>query len=206
MDAAISAPAHASSGGHASHIDEAHKLRFGMGFYVVTDAIFVLFLLVAYVWLRGYNVAGGFFPAGTKLPDAMMSDILTGLVVASAFFYYLAYAGIRRGSQGQLRVGLLIATLLVLAALIGQIRFQGHLPFVTTDGSFASIYLMLSSYHIYHLLIGLFLGLGVTHRAFRGRYAAGTPVGLQVIGYFWFWMALMPVVVAIMMFLLPPQG
>lgn len=209
MDAAISAPAHvghSGQAGHASHIDEAHKLRFGMGFYVITDAIFVLFLLVAYVWLRGYNVDNSFFPAGTKAPDAMMSYILTGIIVLSAFFYYIAYAGIRRGSQGQLRSGLLIATLLVLVALIGQIRFQGNLPFVTNDGSFASIYIMLSSYHIYHMLIGLFLGLGVTHRAFRGRYAAGTPVGLQVIGYFWAWMALMPVVVAIMMFLLPPQG
>ncbi|HEY7782359.1 MAG TPA: hypothetical protein VIC85_19360 [Ktedonobacterales bacterium] len=205
MDAAISASAHASPGGHASHIDEAHKLRFGMGFYIVTDAIFVLFLLVAYVWLRGYNVDNAFFPSGTKLPDANMSYILTGLVVVSAFAYYAAYVGARRGSQGQLRGGLLVATVLVLVALIGQIRFQGSLPFVTNAGSYASIYIMLSSYHIYHMLIGLFLGLGVSHRALRGRYTTSNLVGLQIIGYFWFWMALMPVLVAVMMFLLPPQ-
>jgi cytochrome c oxidase subunit 3 len=76
---------------------------------------------------------------------------------------------------------------------------------MTTDGSYASTYIMLSGYHVYHLLLALFLGLGITHRALRGRYTSSNTVGVTAIGYFWYWTALMPVLVALMILALPPQ-
>ena len=39
-----------------------------MLFYVLTDVLFVIFMLASYVWLRAIH-AEGWFPQGTKLPD-----------------------------------------------------------------------------------------------------------------------------------------
>jgi cytochrome c oxidase subunit 3 len=98
-----------------------------------------------------------------------------------------------------------VATVLAIAALSGQIRFMGHLPFTTGDGSFASDYILLSGYHVYHLLLGIFLGIGVTIRAIRGRYSSDKTAGLSAISYYWYWMALTPVIITVMMIVLPPN-
>ncbi len=201
MDAAIGAQAH----GHDDAVDHARKVRLGMLFYVLTDVILVAFLFAAYIWLRAYNTDGGWFPAQFRLPDSTTSLVLLGLIVVSAGCFFAAYQGIRAGNQTVLRVGATLALLLVVVALIGQIRFMGQQQFATGDGSFASTYIFLSGYHVYHMILGAFLGLGITIRAWRGHYTQQRHLGLITVGYFWYWMALMPVLFALMMAMLPPN-
>lgn len=200
---ATSIPASGHAAPHGDHVDNDLKLRRGMLFYVLTDVLFVIFLLASYVWLRSYH-ADGWFPQGTKLPDQQTVWILTGLCVASAVFYAIGFIGIRNGSQSTLMVCMAVATVLAIAAVSGQFRLMGHLPFTVSDGSFASTYIVLSGYHIYHLLLGIFLGVGVTIRSIRGHYTSEKTAGLSAIGYYWYWMALTPVLVTLMMILLPP--
>lgn len=202
MASAIPASGHAAP--HGDSVDHDLKLRRGMLFYVLTDMLFVIFLLASYIWLRAYH-ADGWFPQGTKIPDQQTVYILTGLCVLSGIFYFIGYMGIRNGSRSTLMICSAVATVLAIAALSGQIRFMGHLPFTTNDGSYASTYIMLSGYHIYHLLLGIFLGIGVTIRSVRGHYSPEKTSGLTAIGYFWYWMALTPVLVTVMMLALPPN-
>jgi cytochrome c oxidase subunit 3 len=203
MATSIPASGHAAS--HGDNVDNDLKLRRGMLFYVLTDVLFVIFLLLSYIWLRAFH-ADGWFPQGTKLPDQQTVYILTGLCVLSAVFYFIGFLGIRAGNGATLTICSALATILAIVALGGQIRFMGHLPFTTGDGSYASTYIMLSGYHIYHLLLGTFLGIGVTHRALRGRYSSDRTAGLSAIGYYWYWMALTPVLVTVMMLALPPNS
>lgn len=200
---ATSIPASGHAAGHGDSVDHDLKLRRGMLYYVLTDVIFVVFLLLTYIWLRAFH-ADGWFPDGTKTPDEQTVLILTGLCVLSGIFYFIGFLGIRAGNRGALTICSAIATILVIAALAGQIRFMGHLPFTTSDGSYASTYIVLSGYHIYHLLLALFLGIGVTNRAIHGRYSSANTSGLSAIGYYWYWMALTPVLVTVMMLVLPP--
>jgi cytochrome c oxidase subunit III len=201
MASSIAASGHAAS--HGDNVDNDLKLRRGMLFYVMTDVLFVIFLLASYIWLRSYH-ADGWFPDGTKLPNQQTVYILTGLCVLSAVFFFIGFIGIRNGSATTLTICMAVATVLAIAALSGQIRFMGHLPFTTTDGSFASTYILISGYHIYHMLLAVFLGIGVTHRALRGRYRSDRTAGLSAIGYYWYWMALTPVLVTVMILVLPP--
>ena len=142
---------------------------------------------------------------GTKLPDATMQNVLAGLIVASAIAYFVGYLGIRSGNQTTLRLGALVALVLAVVTLVLQIRFMTTFPFVASDGSFASTFIFLNGYHVYHLLIGLFLGLGLTIRAFTGRYTQQRMLGVETIGYFWYWMAAFPVILAIILAVLPPN-
>lgn len=198
---AVGATAHA-----AEHpVDNDRKLRLGILFYVLTDCILVLFLFAAYVWLRAYNTDGGWYPLNFRLPDQTTTYILTGLVVLSGIFYFVAYQGIKRGNKTIMSVFALLALLLVIVALIGQIRFMGQQQFSTLDGTFASTWIAISGYHVYHLFVGVFVGIGLTVRSFQGRYSAERHVGVSVIGYFWYWMALMPLLFVILMAILPPK-
>lgn len=201
MSAAAAAHGHASGG----HVDDEAKVRLGMKFYVLTDVIFVVFLFTSYIWLRAYNTEGNWFPKGTGLPDANTTNVLTLLIAVSGVCFFVAYLGARANNQLLIRGGLVAALVLEIAALVGQINFMGHLPFTTVNGSFASTFIMLSGYHVYHLLIALFLGVGVTHRALRGRYSRDKMLGIVTVGYFWYWTALMPIAMWVMMLALPPQ-
>ncbi len=190
----------------AHGFDDDRKVRLGFLFYVLTDVTFVLFLFASYVWLRAYNTNNAWFPfKGMTLPDSTTTYVLLGLIVVSAISFYLAYLGARSGNQALLRIGLLVAFVLCVATLVGQIRFMGQQQFATGDGSFASIYILLSGYHVYHLAIGSFLGFALTVRAFRGFYSRERHLGLVTVGYFWYWMALMPVVFWLLTLALPPQ-
>lgn len=200
---ATSIPASGHAAGHGDSVDHDLKLRRGMLFYVLTDVLFVIFMLASYVWLRALH-ADGWFPKGTKTPDETTVFILTGLCVVSAIFFAIGFLALRGGSQSGLLICMAVATVLAIAGLSGQIRFMGHLPFTVSDGSFASIYILLSGYHVYHLILGIFLGVGVTIRALRGRYSSDRTSGLSAIGYYWYWMALFPVLVTAMVLLLPP--
>jgi cytochrome c oxidase subunit 3 len=202
MGAAISVEGH----GAGDAVDHDRKVRLGMLFYVLTDVILVAFLFAAYIWLRAYNTNGGWFPAQFQLPDTTMTLVLLALIVVSAASYFVALQGIRAGNQLMLRVGLTVALALVIVALVEQVRFMGQQQFATGDGSFASTYIMLSGYHVYHMCIGVFLGLGLTIRAWRGRYSQQRHLGLITVGYFWYWMALMPVLLTVLMAVLPPNA
>ena len=195
-----------ASGHHSEHVgNDESKVRLGMLFYVLTDVILVAFMFAAYIWLRAYNTDNGWLPAHYRLPDTTTTYVLDALIVASALCFYAAYRGVRAGNQMVLRAGATLALVLLIVALIGQIRFMGQQQFATTDGSFASTFIVLSGYHVYHMLVGLFLGLGLTIRALRGKYSSEHHLGLVTIGYFWYWMALMPVLFTLIMAVLPPN-
>jgi heme/copper-type cytochrome/quinol oxidase subunit 3 len=204
-----------STGGHAEHGVEMsaeevafneRKVRFGMLLYVLADVLFVIFMMVTYPWLRAYNTDQGWFPfQGMALPDQGTSFSLVLLMVVSAVFFVLGYLGIRAGNQVVLRACMLISLLVMLVALVGQVRFMGAQQFGPQDGTFADTWLLFSGYHIYHLLWATFLGLGITVRSFHGKYSKAHHLGVVTVGYFWYWAALTPVLFYVLMALLPPK-
>src|SRR5260370_1568333 len=207
MAADLTASGQGAAHGAVAHgFDDERKVRLGMLFYVLTDVTLVIFLLVGYPWLRAYNVNGAWYPYKSfPVPDVTTSTVLMLLIVASGVLYFVGCRGIVVGSKLVLSVCATLALLLTVVTLVGQIRFMGQQPFAAQDGSFASEWLLLSGYHVYHLIVGTFLGLGLVNRAWRGRYSVQKHLGVTTIGYFWYWMALMPVIVWLMMALLPPQ-
>jgi heme/copper-type cytochrome/quinol oxidase subunit 3 len=209
MSTAVTSGDHAGHGVEMSAEEVAfneRKVRFGMLLYVLADVLFVIFMLVTYPWLRAYNTDNGWFPfAGMALPDQGTSLGLMLLMVVSAVFFFLGYLGIRAGNQVFLRVCMLFSWLVMLVALIGQVKFMGAQQFAAADGTFADTWLLFSGYHIYHLLWAVFLGLGITIRSFHGKYSKGHHLGVVTVGYFWYWAALTPVLFYVLMALLPPK-
>jgi heme/copper-type cytochrome/quinol oxidase subunit 3 len=209
MDAAIASGGHGDHGAAASLEEQRvndRKVRLGMLFIVLADVLFVIFLMVTYPWLRAYNTDQGWFPfPGMKLPDSTTSLILVLLMVASAVIFLIGFMGIRAGNQLVLRICMLVSLVLVVAALVGQIRFMGAQQFAAPDGTFADTWLLFSGYHIYHLLWATFLGIGITNRSFHGLYTKERHLGVITIGYFWYWAALTPLLFYLLIVLLSPN-
>lgn len=189
--------------GHADHIDHEGKVRLGMLFYVVVDVMFALFLITAYVFLRGVNVNNLWFPDGTKNIDITQTTIQTGILVASGLCFILAHWAVRAGIGGLVKLGIALAAILWIVALVMNIQYMGHLPFTQSGGGFASMYVLFTGYHIYHMLLGLMFVIGITVRALQGRYTQEHHMGITTIGYYWYWVVLFGIIAYLLPIVLP---
>ena len=188
---------------HASHIDEEGKVRIGMLFYVIVDVMLALFMVSAYIFLRASNVNDLWFPTGMKNIDLVQPTIQTGLLVASGLFFILAHWAVRHGRGGLVKLGVTAGAVLWIVTLIGNIQYMGHLPFTQSGGGFASMYVLFTGYHIYHLLFGVIMVIGLTVRSFQGRYTQEKHLGITVIGYYWYWTVLFGIVGYLLPIMLP---
>lgn len=202
MEISLGGHGHEASS-HASHIDEEGKVRLGMLFYVIVDAMFALFLVSAYIFLRTANVNNQWFPDGTKNIDLAQPTTQTAILVASGLCLILAHWAVRQGRGGLVKVGVVAGAILWLVTLVGNIQYMGHLPFVQTQGGFASMYVLFLGYHIYHLLFGVVMVVGLSVRSLQGRYTQEKHLGITTIGYYWYWTVLFGLVSFVLPLLLP---
>ncbi len=192
-----------ATAGHG--VDEQQKLRLGMLMYIANDVILAIFFIGTYIFLRGYNSNQRWYlPSGTSGPSGTTTTIIMGLIVLSGLAFFGARQAIGRGNQSAFRALVVVAFVLAFADLVYQIWFMYHLPFTLDAGGFASSFILLSGYHVYHVLVGIFLGIGVIVRAFQGRYAMPKLAGLDVISVYWYWMALYGILFWLLVLIQPP--
>lgn len=194
----------ARAASHSSHVDDDRKVRIGMFFYVVCDAMFALFMISAYIFYRAENVNGLWaLPKGTRHIDPAMTNTLLGILLASALFFAVAHVSVRNGNQRLARIAIVLAAVLWVVALVMNVRYMGHLPFTQTKGGFAGMYVLFLGYHIYHLIFGLMFVIGITVRTIQGRYTAERHLGFTTIGYYWYWTAIFALIAGLLPLLLP---
>lgn len=216
-----------------AEVDEDRKVRLGMFFYIAADVILAIFFFGSYIFLRGYNTNDRW------VPPPVAHKIGSGPLAATAWVMGIALAGAIVYSVGQwahhkriyafFTGAMAVALALYLVDLAAQIYVIAHQRFDVTDGSFASAFTVLSGYHVYHMTLGVFLGLGIVVRAARGLYrrpaergghqqhaaaaegrelpAATTPhhrTGISAIGYYWYYAALYSVAVWLLLIIQPP--
>lgn len=203
-----------------SEVDEDRKLRVGMFMYVLADLFLAIFFIGTYIFLRGYDTNGRWFPPGSVAPDMTQNTVVMILAVVGAIAYGAGEFGLGRGSRSLFRYAMLLAALLYLADAVLQIYYLANQP-TTLDaaGSFQSSFVLLAGYHAYHMLLGVFLGVGIVNRAFRGYYdasamASGTTPdvshsaqrntsGIASIGYYWYYAALYSVAFWLLLIIQP---
>lgn len=185
--------------GHA--VDRPTKLRqFRMlvQLLIVSDAVFVAGLFFSYLYLRALNINNMWIPAKVHPIGAAASWSVAGLMVASAVVYRWGDLGGRAGRHGRQLTGLAVAMLLVLAELVLQIRQLATTGFGAGDGAYASNYYAMAGYHAVHLVLLLLLALGITVRAARGIYRRGEYNEVSLLGYWWYWVTLTAVGMALL--------
>lgn len=167
------------------------RQRMGVLLFIGADAVFVAAALFTYFYLRGLNTEGGWLPKGVQTASAVDAWSVAGIVIVSAVIYQVARRAGNAGNAGALRTALVIALLLVVADLVLQVVQIGAQTFTTTSGAYASSYFIMASYHVFHLAILTFLGLGLLIRTLKGMYDGPVERNqLDLMGLVWTWTAI----------------
>lgn len=170
------------------------RWRMGVILIVVADAAFVASLVFTYFYLRGLNTEGGWLPKGSPSAAIWVSWAIAGGLVLSAAVYRWGHVGIKAGKSSHLVVCSGIATLIVLADTVGQIIQLGTFPFRVDSGSYASSVFAIAGASLFHLLITVFVGIGLWNRARLGKYTETSNWEVRVVGIWWSWIAVAAVV------------
>ena len=170
------------------------RQRLGVLLLIVGDGTFLLSLVFSYLYLRALNTEGGWIPArdGHAVPIGL-GWLIAAVMVVSLALYKWAETGADK--PGRLRLGVLLAVLLVLVDLVLQSYQLGTAGIRVADGSYASAWMALAGYHAFHLVLTLFVGVAIWNRARIGRYATDH-WQVRLVGYWWAWVAAAAIITA----------
>jgi len=181
--------------GHAAH-DPVPGQRLGVMLLILADAAFVLSLVFTYFYLRGLNTEGGWIPAGSHTLNPLNGWVIAGVMVLSALAYRWGELGVPAGDRRRVTAGVVLALLLVVVDLGLQLARLVTLPFGAGTGSYASTVIVMAGSHLVHLLITAVLGIAIWNRSRMGLFA-DNPWQIRLVGYWWTWVAVSAVLLAI---------
>jgi heme/copper-type cytochrome/quinol oxidase subunit 3 len=161
------------------------KYRLGMLLFVVSEAMFFLLLIVAYVF---YHRQGGTGPTAADSLDIVKTSVFSVFLLSSSLTMVLAERGHRRGQAGRFLFWL--GTTIVFGAvfLIGQ--GSEYLGLIEKDVTisrnlFGTTFFTLTGFHGVHVFLGLamlsvLLGLGIASKGREPKMGA-----LDTISIYW---------------------
>ena len=173
-----------------------NRQRTGVILLIVADVAFVLSMVFAYLYLRGLNTEGGWISADEpRTASTALGWVIAAVMIVSWVAYRWAEVGARSGQAQRVILGVLAANVLVVLDAILQIYQITSANLRPDYGSYASSFLALSGYHIVHLALTLFIGLGVWNRARLGLFAHND-WHVRLVGYWWTWVAIAAILTA----------
>ncbi len=203
-------------GEHESASKRDQKERLMIGLFISGDALFLILELFAWFYLRSLNVGGLWngaqcskaSPCADGLGNPIVAQIpkanpwhsiaIACLAIGCAAFVWVAESAAKRQAGKRAVAGASgIALLFLLGAVAWQIYQFQVLPFTTIDGAYASTFEYFIGSTLAHLILLLFIVLGLWIRASKGRYEGGTWHRIRIIRYFAVWIAVSCVVLAL---------
>jgi heme/copper-type cytochrome/quinol oxidase subunit 3 len=174
---------------------------------IVADVAGTIALIISYTYLWSLNVNGGWAPPGAQLtavetnndiPTNVQASFATewhfwailGIVILSTVAMWWAYRSAKGGFQAALITGAVLSTLLMIVALIAQWIQVTTFPFGPSDGAYASAVIVLCGSNIFHMLLVLFLLIGVVNRSRKGLINQGAPYQAQATTYYMTWVSI----------------
>lgn len=172
--------------------------RFAMLLFLLSEAAFFAFLIIAYVYFHNVVRTG---PNAANSLDPLKSGIYTVSLLASSFTVWRAEKCYSRGRNGAFLNWLLATILLGVIFLFGQGREYIHLyraNITVSRNIFGSTFFTLTGFHGLHVLLGLIalailLGVALADRSGRQSSAVRT---IATYWHFvdWVWVVIFSVV------------
>ena len=155
----------------------------GMFILILNEAVIFASLIAGYLYIRFNSPA---WPQdGLARPEMIRPIIMTILLVSSSGFMLFAESGIKGGSLGRLRIGLLIAALLALGFLGFQAYEYTHEDFLPTTNAYGSLFFTITGLHGLHVLVVILLNIFIQVRAWMGRFSAQRYQAVQNVSLYW---------------------
>jgi heme/copper-type cytochrome/quinol oxidase subunit 3 len=166
------------------------RWRLGVGFLIVADASFVAAMLFGYRYLRGLNTEGAWLPHGSATAPIWVSWVLAAGFILSAVVFRWGERGIHRGDSGRLVLASAVGVILLVLVSVGQVVQIAGFPFAIASSAYASSMYLLAGANLFHLMLTLFLGLGLWNRTRAGKYSAAENWQVGIVSIWWAWVAI----------------
>jgi len=182
------------------HVEDAdlvgRRWRTGTLLLILADAAFVAALMFSYLYLRGLNTEHAWLAPKQDTAAIWLSWLIAGVLAVSAAVFYWGYRGILAGGEARLVTASAFALLIVLIAGVLQFVQLATFPFGVADSAYSSCMYVIAGANLVHILITMFLGLGMWNRSRRHMYSADTNWQVHVVTLWWSWIALAAIAVS----------
>ncbi len=158
------------------------RVVMGMSLFILSEAIFFLMLVLAYV--NFHKVTGAM--AADHL-DTFKTAVFSFALFSSSFTIWLAEKA-REEEKKSFKIWLFLTIFLGSVFLVGQGFEYAHLiseNITISRGLFGSTFFTLTGFHGLHVFIGLLLLILLFALSLFGRKHEPTPIGLQSIALYW---------------------
>lgn len=184
--------------GQVRHIEPVdlvgRRWRLGALLLIFADVSFVVSMVFAYFYLRGLNTQGGWLPKGVTSASIWVGWAIAAGTVLSALAYRRGLAGIETGDNKLLVRGSGLAVLVLVVVAVGQLVQLANFPFKVDDSSYASATYLLGAANFFHLLLTLFLGVGIWNRGRLTKYSTTDNWQVRIVGMWWTWIAIAAII------------
>lgn len=149
---------------------------------IATEATLFAYLLFSYYYL-GSQAPGAFPPGGP--PDLKLVIPNTIILLVSSGTMWWGESGIRHGSQGRLRLGMLLTLLLGIVFLVIQGIEYSHKTFTLQSNAYGGLFFTITGFHGAHVFVGLLMNLVVQVRAWLGHFTAERHLAVTNVALYW---------------------
>lgn len=177
----------------------------GIVWLIATEAMLFGALIASYFYIR-FKSGPAWPPGDILLPKLELPLIMSAILWSSSIPVHIADRGIRAGSLGRLRWGLLVG--FVLGAVFLGLQVGLEYPeklreFSPTDNAYGSLFFTLTGMHGIHVLGGLLFSMWVQIHAWRGLYNSNHHLSVQNFAMYWHFVDVVWVFVLASLYLSP---
>ncbi|MGA8248561.1 MAG: hypothetical protein WB797_16765 [Nocardioides sp.] len=172
------------------------RWRVGALLLISADVAFVVAVSFSYLYLRAIDTQRSFHPGGTGVASLWWPWVIAAVMVASALVYR---TGLREHEPGRRQFvgGAAIALAGTCLALVLTIVQMYQFPFTVSDNAYSAAVWVLAASTVFHLVITVFLGLGITIRLQRRVTRGARDWHVRIVGIWYTWVCIAAVVGAL---------
>jgi heme/copper-type cytochrome/quinol oxidase subunit 3 len=176
--------------------DFGERWRTGAILLIVADASFVVALSFAFLYLRGINTQSSFHPGGTGVASLWWPWIVALMMVGSFVAYRYGQRAHAPGRRHFLNGGVVALVGMALALVLTIVEMY-KFPFHVSDNAYSSAVWVLAAGNVFHLLITVFLGLGIVVRVQRRATREARDWHVRIVGIWFAWVCVAALIGAI---------
>jgi heme/copper-type cytochrome/quinol oxidase subunit 3 len=176
----------------------------GMTLFVASEAMFFAAFFGAYFTI--YAAALVWPPLGIPIPDLLIPSIATGLLVTSGLTMQMGVAAARKGRIRRLNASLGITILLGVAFLILQTIDYSGMGFGIHDGSYASLFYIMTGLHMAHVIGGVLFLILVFVQSRTGQLSIERHEPVEAAAIYWHFVDIVWVGLFVIFYILTRSG
>ena len=183
----------------------ARRGRVGLWLMIVADVSGTIALIISYSYLWSLNVNGGWAPPGAVETSGETNNPLTQtgsfaaewpfwaillLVALSTAAMWWSYKAVKGGFQAAGVTAAVLSALVMIGALVAQWIQISTFPFGPTEGAYASAVILLCASNLFHMLLVLFILIGIVNRTRKGLIRQNVNYQSQAASYYMTWVSI----------------